>query len=63
MRISKFLAYNFFASYINTLLIYTLWYELSSDFDAQSNFDKTFVTKKPVKHSYIKYALVKITFL
>ena len=31
---------------INTSLIYTLWYEFSSDFDAQSNFGKISVTKK-----------------
>ena len=32
-------------SYIDTLLIYTLWYESSNDFDAQSDFGKFFVTK------------------
>ena len=26
-------------------LFYTLWYEFSNDFDAQSDFDKNFVTK------------------
>ena len=31
--------------YIDTLLIYTLWYEISKDFDAQSNFRKKIVTK------------------
>ena len=32
-------------SYIDTELIYTLWYEFSNDFDAQSDFGKNFVTK------------------
>ena len=32
--------------YIDILLIYTLRYEFSSDFDAKSNFGKNFVTKK-----------------
>ena len=33
------------ASYIDTLLIQTLWYEFSNDFDAQSDLGKIFVTK------------------
>ena len=43
-----------------SLLIYTLWYQFSNYLDAQSDFDKTFVTKKLVKlnHSYLNYALV-----
>ena len=32
-------------SYIDTLLIYTLFYEFSNDFNAQSDFGKIFVTK------------------
>ena len=32
-------------NYIDTLPIYTLSYELSNDFDAQSDFGKIFVTK------------------
>ena len=43
---------------LETLLIYTLWYEFINDFDAQSG--KTFITKKlvPWNHSYLlKYAL------
>ena len=34
-------------------------YEFLNDLDAQSDFDKKIVTKKPVKqnHSYLKYAL------
>ena len=32
-------------SYIDTLVIYTIWYEFSNDFDAQRNFGKIFVTK------------------
>ena len=41
---------------IDTLLIYTLWYEFSNDCDAQSDLDTVFVTKKstPSKHSYLK---------
>ena len=30
-------------------LKYILWYEFLDDLDAQSDFDKTFVTKKLVK--------------
>ena len=32
-------------NYIDSLLIYTLSYEFSSDFDAQRDFGKNFVTK------------------
>ena len=32
--------------YIDTLIIYTLWYEFQNDFDAQRDFGKNFVTKK-----------------
>ena len=32
-------------SYIDTLLIYTLWYGFLSDFDSQSNFGKNHVKK------------------
>ena len=44
---------------INILLKNILWIEFLNDLDAQSNFEKTFVTKKLVKynHSDIKYAL------
>ena len=44
---------------IDILLKYTLWHESLNDLDAQSDFDKNFVTKKLVKldHSYLKYAL------
>ena len=31
-------------SYIGNLLIFSLWYEFSNNFDAQSDFDKKFVT-------------------
>ena len=34
---------------IDILLKYILWYELLNDLDAQSDFDKNFVTKKPIK--------------
>ena len=34
---------------IDILLKYTLWYEFLNDLDAPSDFDKNFVTKKPVK--------------
>ena len=46
---------------IDTLLIYTFWYEFSNDFDAQSDFGKDFVSEKLVSwnHSYLNYALVK----
>ena len=39
----------------DTLLMYTLWYEYSYDFDAQSDFGKNFVAKKLVRwsHSYL----------
>ena len=30
-------------------IIYILWYEFLNDLDAQSDFDKSLVTKKPVK--------------
>ena len=33
-------------TYIDTLLIYTLWYDFSNDFDAQSDFGKYFSQKK-----------------
>ena len=32
---------------IDILLKYILWYEFSKDFDAQSDFDKNYVPKKP----------------
>ena len=43
------------------LLKYILWYEFLNDWDAQSDFDKIFVTKKPVKKnpSFHNYALRK----
>ena len=46
---------------IDVLLKYVLWYNFLNDLDAQSDFDKNFVTKKPVKlnHSYLKYAALK----
>ena len=31
---------------VDILFKYILWYEFLNDFDAQSNFDKTFVTRK-----------------
>ena len=31
--------------YIDTLIIYTFWYEFQNDFDAQSYFGKIFVIK------------------
>ena len=34
---------------IDILLKYILWYEFLKDRDAQNDFDKKFVTKKPVK--------------
>ena len=34
---------------IDILLKYVLWYEFLYDLDAQSDFDKIIVTKKPVK--------------
>ena len=34
---------------IDTLLIYTLWYEFSNDFDARSNFSKKIVREKLVR--------------
>ena len=34
---------------IDILLKYILWYQLLNDLDAQSDFDKKNVTKKPVK--------------
>ena len=34
---------------IDILLKYILWYEFSIDLNAQSDFDKYFVTKKLVK--------------
>ena len=49
----------FFDILLKLGLKYILWYEFSKDLDAQSDFDKKIVTKKPVKqnHSYLKYAL------
>ena len=46
---------------IDTLLKYILLYAFLNDLDAQSDFDKKIVTKKPVKykHSYLKYALTE----
>ena len=48
---------------IDILLKYILLYEFLNDFDAQRDFDKNCVTKKPFKqnHSYLKYALVANT--
>ena len=34
---------------IDTLVKYILWYDFLNDLDAQSDFDKEIVTKKPVK--------------
>ena len=34
---------------IDVLLKYILWYELLNGLDAESDFDKTFVRKIPVK--------------
>ena len=47
---------------IEILLKYILWYEFLNDLDAQSDFDKKIITKKPVKsnHSYLKYALTSL---
>ena len=41
------------------LLIYTIWYEFSNDFDALSYFGKIFVREMlvPWNHSYSKHAL------
>ena len=49
---------------IDDLLIDTLWYQSSRDFDVQSDFGKLFVTKKLVRwnHSYLKYALAVSAF-
>ena len=46
-------------SYIDMLIIYTLWYEISNDLDALIDFGKIYVTKKlvPWNHSYLEYAL------
>ena len=45
-------------SFIDTLLIYTLCYELSNDVDTQSSFVKNF---DPWNHSYLlKYALLDV---
>ena len=38
--------------YIDTLFNYTLWYEFSNNFDAQSDFGKAC----PLEHSYLKFA-------
>ena len=38
-------------SYIDTLLIYTLWYKISNDFDGQSDFSKL---KKPLRYKSAK---------
>ena len=48
--------------YIDTLLMHTLRYEFSNDFDAQRYFGKIFVTKKPthLDHSYLKYTLAHL---
>ena len=35
---------------IDTLTIYTLWYESLNDCDAHSDFGKNFVTKKLLLH-------------
>ena len=47
---------------IDILLKYILWYDFLNDLDAQNDFDKKIVAKKPVKwnHSDLKYALVKL---
>ena len=34
---------------IDILLKYILWYKFLNELDAQSDFDKKFVTKKPAK--------------
>ena len=34
---------------IDMLLKYILWYEFLNDLDVQIDFEKNFVTKKPVK--------------
>ena len=34
---------------IDILLKYILWYEFLNDLDAQRDFDRKIVTKKPVK--------------
>ena len=41
---------------IDILLKYIIWYEFLNDFVAQSDFNKTFVTKKLVllNHFYLK---------
>ena len=45
---------------IKILLKCILWYKFFNDLDVLSDFDKSFVTKKPVKQnlSYLKYALI-----
>ena len=49
---------------IDILLKYILWYNFLNNLDAQRDFDKNFVTKKPVKwnYSYLKYALAISNF-
>ena len=44
---------------IDDLLIDTLWYQSSRDFDVQSDFGKLFVRWN---HSYLKYALAVSAF-
>ena len=55
--LSKFLWASKSLSKISIICI--LWYDFLNDLNAQSDFDKSFVTKKLVKynHSYFKYAL------
>ena len=49
---------------IDILLKYILCYEFFNGLDAQSDFDKKIVTKKPVKlnRSYLKYTLTFVHF-
>ena len=44
------------SSFVDSIVIYTLWYEISNNFDGQSDFGKIFVTKILVH--CLKYALV-----
>ena len=47
-------------NYIDTLFIYTLWYEFSNNFVAQNDFGKKKIHKKftHLDHSYHKYTSV-----
>ena len=47
-------------TFIDTLLVYTLWYDFWNDFDAQSDFTKKLVLWN---HTFLKYALEFANFL